>query len=261
MTHFSKSKNNCSKIVFIVILFQFVTNTFSQNTVKDTISIKTSVGVTNNGLALIPSFSLGKPAVLFNASIGGKKLSFDPEFRFSLEGKPLSFVFIWRYKLVQTNKFQFAAGAHLPGLSFSSSTVLNNGVSQSTIEARRILGLELVPNYSITKNIGIGMYYLYGRGLDAGFPTNTNFFVLRASFSKINFSDDFYLSFNPQVYYLNMDKTDGYYFSSNLTLAKRNFPFSISTMMYKTIKTDIVGKTFDWNVSLIYSLNKKFVKQ
>ena len=51
------------------------------------------VTVTNNGISLIPSFSLGEPAALFNLSMGRGRFSFDPELRFALEGKPWSFIF------------------------------------------------------------------------------------------------------------------------------------------------------------------------
>ena len=38
--------------------------------------------VTNNGISLIPTFSLGKPAVIFDIYMAKRKLSFEPEFRF-----------------------------------------------------------------------------------------------------------------------------------------------------------------------------------
>lgn len=46
-----------------------------------------AITATNNGISFIPTFSLGKPAVIFDLSVG-KRLSFDPQFRFALEGKP-----------------------------------------------------------------------------------------------------------------------------------------------------------------------------
>ena len=51
-----------------------------------------AVTVTNNGISFIPNFSLGKPAAIFDLSIG-RRLSFEPQFRFALEGKPWSFLF------------------------------------------------------------------------------------------------------------------------------------------------------------------------
>lgn len=219
-----------------------------------------AVTVTNNGISFIPTFSLGKPAAIFDLSVG-RRLSFDPQFRFSLEGKPWSFLFWWRYKLLKTNKFSFNAGTHL-GLSFKTIAESTNGVTTEPITAKRYLAGELVPNYKLSKDISIGMYYLYSRGIDVGTTQNTHFLTMNANFSNIPISKQFYLKFIPQVYYLKMDNQDGFYFTSAFTLANRKVPVSISSVINKVIQTDITAsKDFVWNVSLIYSFNKKYVEQ
>ena len=47
-----------------------------------------AISVTNNGISLIPTFSLGKPAIIFDMSAGKRRLSFEPQLRFGLDGKP-----------------------------------------------------------------------------------------------------------------------------------------------------------------------------
>lgn len=59
-----------------------------------------AVTITNKGISIVPNLTLGKPAVIFDLSVGKRKLSFEPSLRFALEGKPWSFLFWWRYKLV-----------------------------------------------------------------------------------------------------------------------------------------------------------------
>jgi len=63
---------------------------FSQKTDSTKIidHFSSAVNFTNNGVSMIPTFTLGKPAAIFNFSIGLRKLSFEPELKFSLEGKP-----------------------------------------------------------------------------------------------------------------------------------------------------------------------------
>ena len=104
------------------------------------------MSVTNNGISLIPTFSLGKPAVIFDMSVGGRKLSFEPQFRFSMEGKPWSFLFWWRYKLINTNRLRMSIGAH-PALNFRTLSVTINGEVDEIMETRRFLAGELAPNY------------------------------------------------------------------------------------------------------------------
>ena len=102
-----------------------------------------AVTVTNNGIPFIPTFSLGKPAVIFDLSVG-KRFSFDPQFRFALEGKPWSFLFWWRYKLVTNEKFLFSIGAH-PALSFKALIIPTETGTQEIIKVQRYLAGELSP--------------------------------------------------------------------------------------------------------------------
>ena len=219
-----------------------------------------AVSVTNNGISFIPTFSLGKPAAIFDLSVG-RRLSFDPQFRFALDGKPWSFIFWWRYKLIKNDQFSFNLGTHL-GLPFKTITETTNGVTKETITTKRYLAGELAPNYHLSKAVSFGIYYLYSRGIDDGTTKNTHFLTLNANFSNIPVSKQFYLKFIPQVFYLKMDQHDGFYFTSALTLANRKVPVSISSVINKFIQTDITAsKNFVWNVSLIYSFNKKYVEQ
>ena len=220
-----------------------------------------AVTVTNNGISLIPTFSIDKPAVLFDLTAGRGKLSFEPQFRFSLEGKPWTFFFWWRYKLVNTSKFFVRVGVH-ESLSYSTQPVLINGESKESILTQRYLAGELCPNYFLTKNISVGMYYLYSYGIDNANVRNTHFAMLNMNFSNIKLSDKFFLSYMPQLYYLKINKKDGFNVTSTLTLARKKFPVIFSVFGNKTIQSQVPGhKDFVWNASLIYSFNSEYVKK
>jgi hypothetical protein len=251
------------KFILVLILLNLSSNTFSQNSDSTKVAghFGGAVTVTNNGISFIPTFSLGKPAVIFDLNMGKKRLSFEPQFRSSLEGKPWSFLFWWRYKLVKTSNASITLGAH-PALSFKTVTITNDGVSHEVIKAQRYVAGELSPNYFLTKNISIGLYYLYSRGIESDATKNTHFLTFNSNFSNIRLSQQFFMKFMPQVYYLKMDKQDGFYFTSALTLANRRFPISITAVINKIIQTKITAsKNFVWNVSLVYSFNKKYVEK
>ncbi len=193
--------------------------------------------------------------------MGKSRLSFEPDFRFSLSGKPWGFLFWGRYKLVTTKKFRMNTGVHL-GLNFRTSFLPLNGDSVEATVERRYLAGELSPNYFLSKNISVGMYYLYSHGLDAGTIGNTHFITLNTNFSNIKIINQFFININPQLYYLKLDAQDGIYFSSAFTLAKKNFPFTIQSTINKIIDSRITGsKIFLWNVSLVYSFSKNYLQQ
>ncbi len=54
---------------------------------------------------------------------------------------------------------------------------------------------------------------------------------------------------------------NGIYVAGALTLARQNFPFSISGMMNKAIDSDIPAKDFDWNVSLNYTFGRNYAEK
>src|SRR6266542_5734396 len=143
------------KVLVPLFFFSSITCFSFAQKIDSTISVSHfsgSVSITNNGISLIPTFSLSKPAAIFNMSVGKSKLSFDPEFAFSLEGKPWYFLFWFRYKLITAEKFRMNVGTHL-GLNFKTSVLPINMDSNELKIAERYLVGELVPNYSITKNI------------------------------------------------------------------------------------------------------------
>jgi hypothetical protein len=247
--------------LLIIVIINLAGSSFSQKVDgdKDFSHFNCAVAVTNNGISFIPTFTLGKPAVIFDLSMG-KRLSFDPQFRFALAGKPWSFVFWWRYKLIKSDKFLFTVGAH-PAFAFKTITISTDDVSKEIIMTQRYLAGELSPNYFVAKNISIGMYYLYGHCLEEDAIKNTHFLTLNVNFSSIKLPNQFYMRFIPQIYYLKMDENDGFYFTSSLTLARRDFPITVSALINKTIQTEIsASKNFVWNASLTYTFSKKYTK-
>lgn len=213
--------------------------------------VRGTLSLTHNGIALVPSFSLGEPAMLVDLKFRKGKFSFEPDMRFALEGKPWSMLFWFRYQAIKDKKFTLRTGIH-PALNFRTVNIMRNTVSEEVLEARRYLAGELVPNYKISDKVSVGMYYLHGRGFDEGVK-QLNFLVLNSSFSNIPISGDYYFNFTPQIYYLTSDDDKGYYTAGFLTLAKKDFPLSLTAIVNKAFETEIVPEDdFIWTVLLNY---------
>jgi hypothetical protein len=252
-------KNACLLLTFfLVVHFSFSQKT---DTTKSIFHLRGAVTVTTKGISFIPSFSLGKPAAIFDLSIGKRKLYFEPQLRFSLKGKPWSFLFWGRYKPITTEKFQLLAGTHL-GLNFRNESISANGVSTTGLVVRRYLAAELAPAYFISKNTSMGVYYLYSRGLDEGTTNNTHFVTINSNISINKPGSRFNARLTPQLYYLALDARDGLFITSAISVSRRNIPLSVQCIVNKSIETDIEGsEKFLWNASLIYSFNKNYVRR
>ena len=248
-------------VQFLLLLF-ITTQAFTQtaDSSKPVMHIGGTITATQNGISLIPSFSLGRPAVMFDLNVGGKKLTFEPFFRFGMDGKPWAFVFWWRYKFINHSKFRMSIGAH-PSYVFRTIPMNTNGTTVNINRADRYAAMDLTPSIVVSKNITVGVYYLYSHGLDKTSVQNTHFITLNANFSHIKIAGKLYAKFVPQVYYLNMAGRDGFYATHSLTLEYEKFPVSLQTIMNKAFRTEIAGNSFLRNLSVIYSFHKNYVRQ
>ena len=245
--------------ISIFLIFSF-NATFSQHadSTQTPSFLRGQITATNNGVSLIPTFSLGKPAVLFDMNVGKGRLSFDPMFRFGMNGKPWAFVFWWRYKLIQQKKFNLGLGAH-PSVVFRDISVTENGSTRNYMSAQRYFAWEASPNYLITKNASLGLYYIGSKGLTKDIVQNTTFIALR-SVLNMNLSNKFKLGLIPQTYYLKMDDNERTYVNATLNLYKKDFPVSLNAIASKAIKTNIVGKDFLWSIGLVFNINNQYAK-
>ncbi len=256
----SNYKNHPTSIKLIVfLLLAGLSNTLTAQN-KDSIVLKTTnftsaVTITSKGISTIPNLTLGKPAIVFDM-VMGRKLTFEPQFRFSLEGKPWAIVFWWRYKAFTNNRFRLNIGAN-PSLSFKSVTDPSSGTS--TTRADRYVAGEIFPNYMITKNINAGVYYFYTRGLEKYVTQNTNMISFRGSISGIPITKQIVVRLSPQIYYLKMDQKQGTYLNAILSISKKKFPLSVSALINKKLKSTITsGADLLWNVSLVYTFHKEY---
>ncbi len=250
------------KALLFVLILTFSCTVFSQesDSTKRVTHFGATVTITNKGISTIPNLTLGKPAALFAMS-AGRKVSFEPEFRFALEGKPWSFIFWWRYQLYKSDKFITRAGIN-PSVYFKTTTITTDGVPSEKIISQRSLTGDLSPTFLPGKNVSIGLYYMYIHGFEEDAVRNTHFLAIRPYFSNIKLTKQFFMRFYPQAYYLRTDANEGFYVSSTLILAKRNLPVSFSSMITTPINTNIpAGGSTIWNVSLVYTFNKDYVEK
>lgn len=252
-----------SLAVIIFVLITFSVNAQETDTTGHVYHFDGNVTVTNNGFSFIPLFSLGKPAALVTLSAGGDRFSFDPQFRFDLDGlRPWTFIFIWRYKIIEKEKFQLKVGTHLPAYSFREYTSQVDGETQVRLVPYRMVAGELLPSYTISSHLSLGAYYIHGMALETFDPTkHIDFLSLRAFITRIRLSKQFYFNWNPEVYYLNMYGVDGFYAAQSISLGHQKLPVSLSTSMNIKIQSEIESKDFDWNISLVYTFSNNFTKK
>lgn len=218
------------------------------------VDVSGAVSVTNKGISTIPSFTLGKPAAIFELAIRKGDLGFEPQLRFGLDGQPWTFLFWVRYRPLTDGKFQLTVGGH-PAYAFRTIAVSTAGVSRDLIQVRRYLAVDLTPNYLLTDHVSVGAYYLYSHGIDEDAAAHTHFISARVTVSNVTLAGRYSLQVAPQLYYLSTDGQDGTYLSSTVTLARQASPWSVSSTINKPLRSNVTGgQAFLWNVSANYAI-------
>ncbi|MBP6056116.1 MAG: hypothetical protein KA527_10775 [Cytophagaceae bacterium] len=255
------SVNHNMKFLSTVCLLLFIQFTSLAETATDStkkeIQFATTALITNNGISVVPIFTLGKPATIINFTVG-RKFTFEPEFRVSLEGKPWSFIYWFRYKLAKTSKFTWSIGAH-PAIIFKTIPVTINGNNEQVLRAQRFVAAEMAQNYRFNKHVNLGFYYLVGAGSVENKTKPTNLLTLRGGYNNVDLGKGFIAGVNSQLIYLFTNGEEGSYVNASVTLTHKQSPVTLSYFYNKPINTSITGgKDPVWNVAATYAFNKMF---
>ncbi|WP_305952208.1 hypothetical protein [Emticicia oligotrophica] len=244
----------CFSLVFSFAVAQSVDST------KNISSFSGSVGFTNNGFSIIPTFSLNSPAFVANLSFRKKKLSFEPDIRLVPTAEKGGLIWWVRYQLVDKKKFGLRVGTH-PAFTLIRRTDTENGTTKEITEMLRFLAFEVVPSYQLNNKFGLSAMYLQGNGLQKHGPQLTRVLFLNTNITNIGLSKN--LSFNlfPSIYFLYTDGYRGDYLTVTGALFHKKLPFSLQSTINQTFKSDIPNnQNFMWNVTLNYNFKKIYRK-
>jgi hypothetical protein len=255
-----KHKNLLKYLLSLFLFCNCSVDTLAQNT-DSTQAVSTfsgSVGITNNGFSIIPTFSLNDPAVIINLAWRKKRLSFEPDIRLVPDATKGSLLFWLRYRLIEKPKFTLRAGVH-PAFSLIRRNDTEDGVTKEVTEMLRFAAFEIVPSYQINEHFGIGAMYLQGKGLQKHGPQTTNVLFLNTNISNIGLSKNLKFSLFPSVFFLHTDGARGNYLTVTGVLAHKKMPFTIQSTINQTLTSNIPNNQyFMWNVSLNYNFKKTY---
>ncbi|MBA4851430.1 hypothetical protein [Emticicia sp. BO119] len=230
------------------------------DTTQSVANFSGSVGLTNNGFSIIPTFSLNSPAVIMNLSWRKKRFSFDPDIRLVPDASKGGMLFWLRYRIIEQQKFSVRLGVH-PAFNLLRTEINDNGSTTKITELLRFGAGEVAPSYQISPNWSVGAIYLYGKALQKRGPQNTHVLFFNTSVSNIKLGGQMRFQLIPMVYLLYTDAYKGSYFTATGILSRKNFPFTLQSTINQTFKSDIPGnKNFIWNVQLSYNFSKNFKK-
>ena len=241
-----------SMIVHVALLLSMAAGNTVSDTTREPAHASGAVTVTNNGISLIPSFSLGRPATIIDVGIERSGFAFEPQLKVGLDGYPWAFIFWGRWRPKTGDRFHLVIGEH-PAVQFHRTNATIGGVPRTVTTINRYFVTELWPSVSVTRNVNTGIYWLDGHGLDGDATQHTHFVSWRSSVN-VPLPNRYYVFLAPQAYYLWQDRREAEYVNGAATLGAHAFPVSISAMVNRKLQGTLPTKDVLWNVSLIYTL-------
>jgi hypothetical protein len=214
--------------------------------------LKTSANVSlnSNGIAPIPAFSLGKPAVMASVSLVKNRFSYDPTLAYGLDLRPW-FIDNWiHYMLIRKPAFELTAGFNVS--TFGSKYNLPEG---SIWEAQRYLTYSITGVYKFSLKNSLTVAYWNDRGQEKG-TIKGHFFNLVGERSDMSVGKNILVSSSLQLFYINYDgSNDGLFISPKVSSSLRNNQYSIFFQAIQALSSNISPfPGFRWNLGISYSL-------
>ncbi len=208
-----------------------------------------AVSLNSNGIAPVPSFALGKPAMTLNLTLRKKWFSWDPQFSYGLDFRPWIMDNWFHFRLIDKTKFELRTG-------FNVSTFFSEyqTPSQFVWQGQKYGTLELAGIYKFSSTSSIGLMGWYDHGFDTG--TVKGYFIdIVGDKSDIPIGKHLLMAINIQLFYIDYTgNSDGYFISPKLSMSAREFPAFLFFQGIQPFSTNIDPyPTFQWNIGVGYA--------
>lgn len=243
------------KIVFLTVIAAFIASACACQQ-RDSVIFSSDIGLYNNGISPIPSFSLGKPSINTVSSVAVGRFSFDPIFDFSTEFKPWVDAFWFHYKIINSKIFNLALGI---ANSYSSSVenILIDGVANTQINSHSYFNTDFGSSYNVSRKVTLNMYYLYVQSLERSGPGVFHYLSAGPNFTNIALTKKLSFDTSTQVYFLAINRQPYYSFNLISVFRLDKFPVALTNLINLPLKTSPNGTGFLWNVGIIKEFSKK----
>lgn len=233
-----------------LFIFTFSWSQEKADSSKSKLEAKGTISLNSNGIAYIPAFSLGKPAISGAFSLSKNRFSYDPILSYSLDLKPWIIDNWLHYRLIDKPEFELRAGAVISAF-FSEYEAQNEVV----LQAQRYFGAEVTGTYKITTNNSLSLTYLHDRGQDHGTLIG-HFINIGYERSEIKIGKNGILNTTLQLFYINYSgNNDGIFVTPTISFSLRPVPSSIYFQAIQALDSNTDPfPGFNWNLGWSYTL-------
>ena len=205
-----------------------------------------NIQLTNNGVAPVPIFALGSPAVLSTTTFRKGKFYFNPEFNLGLDAKPWTIFSRVGYYLLENKKWTIGLAANLNWFFMQHKPIINH----EEFQVQRYYSFELNGEYRPVKNQRFNFSYWRSDHLDELGVMYENFVNLAYTFDNVKLGEENILSIRPSFFYLeDYGWVKGFFTAQTTTYQRKNWKCNVFlTTSFPVSK--MPGTEYIWNTGI-----------
>jgi hypothetical protein len=234
--------------VLLLFMFTMVCSAEKKDSTKTKMHISGNVSLNTNGIATIPAFSLGKPAIIAALNLVKKRFSYDPTVAYGFNMRPWIIDNWVHYRLINKPRFELRTG-----VDFSMFFSEYDAGDYKILQAQQYLTFEIAGIYKMSPESSFSLMYWSDNGQDPGSITGSFYNVV---YDRTNFKigKSLLLSANVQLFYLDYEgANDGLFVSPKIASSLKDLPFSLFFQATQAITSNVEPfPGFEWNAGVAY---------
>jgi hypothetical protein len=239
------------RFFFFLSLFFVISSCFASeklDSTKSRFSLTGNLSINSNGMASIPAFSLGKPALMASFALQKKRFSYDPVVAYGLNFRPWIFDNWLHYRPINNERFELRIGA-----DFSMFFSEYDDDGQTILQGQQYITFEIAGFYKFGRGNSIGLMYWNDNGQDHG-TMDGDFYNIVYDMPAVEAGRYLVLSVNVQFFYIDYTgKNDGLFISPRISGLRKGIPLAPFFQVTQGIKSNVEPfPGFRWNVGIEY---------
>ena len=220
----------------------------SSDSSRTRLKISGNVSLNSNGMASIPSFSLGKPALIASLNLGWGRFSYDPVVAYGLNMRPWVIDNWVHYRIIYRPKFELRTG-----VNFSMFFSKFEAEEYTVLQGQQYLTFEIAGIYKFSPLSSFSLMYWSDNGQDPG-TVDGHFINSVYERNDIEIGKKLLFSTNIQLFYIGYTgNEDGLFICPKTAFAIKKVPVSLFFVFTQAITSNIEPwPGFRWNVGAAY---------
>lgn len=239
------------RIYFCLLFLSMFMICFSKeesDSTRTKLKVSGNVSINSNGIAPIPSFSLGRPALIAAFTVQKKRFSYDPQVAYALDIKPWIIDNWVHYRLIYKPKFELRTG-----VDFSMFFSDYDAGDYKIMQGQQYITFEIAGIFKFTPESTLSLMYWSDNGQGHG-TIKGNFYNMVYDQTDIAIGKSVLLAATFQVFYIGYTGlNDGLFVAPRIASSVRNIPLSLFLQVTQSLKSNIEPNPgFRWNAGLAY---------